>query len=44
MHQLAVVPVAVGCPFVGGSGCGVMKGLLASVCRGRWMICVAGRP
>ncbi|RMO98858.1 hypothetical protein ALP98_200079 [Pseudomonas viridiflava] len=44
MHQLAVVPVAVGCSFVGGGGYGVMEGLLASVCRVRGMICVAGRP
>ncbi|RMU38040.1 hypothetical protein ALP30_05118 [Pseudomonas syringae pv. primulae] len=44
MHHVVVVSVAVGCSFVGGSGCGVMKGLLASACRGRWMICVAGRP
>ncbi|KPB13400.1 Uncharacterized protein AC516_0561 [Pseudomonas amygdali pv. sesami] len=26
MHQLVVVPVAVGCSFVGGGGCGVMEG------------------
>ncbi|GBH14007.1 hypothetical protein KPSA1_07503 [Pseudomonas syringae pv. actinidiae] len=42
MHHLMVVPVASGCPFVGGSGCGVMKGLLASAYRGRGMICVTG--
>ncbi|RMU29701.1 hypothetical protein ALP32_101587 [Pseudomonas avellanae] len=34
MHHVVVVPEAGGCPFVGGSGCGVMKGLRASVCRG----------
>ncbi|RMQ75239.1 hypothetical protein ALQ00_100782 [Pseudomonas syringae pv. tomato] len=34
MHHVVVVSVAGGCPFVGGSGCGVMKGLLASVSRG----------
>ncbi|WP_275576478.1 hypothetical protein [Pseudomonas syringae] len=43
MHQLALVPVALGWPFVGVSGCGVMKGSLASVGTGRGMICVAGR-
>ncbi|RMU50489.1 hypothetical protein ALP29_200026 [Pseudomonas syringae pv. avii] len=42
MHHVVVVSEAGGCPFVGGSGCGVMKGLLASACRGRWMICVTG--
>ncbi|EPM67202.1 hypothetical protein A584_22463, partial [Pseudomonas syringae pv. theae ICMP 3923] len=42
MHHVVVVPEAGECPFVDSSGCGVMKGLLASAYRGRWMICVAG--
>ncbi len=44
MHQLAVVPVAVGCSFMDNRWCGVMKGSLIAKCRARWIICVAHRP
>lgn len=40
MHHHAAVPKAQVWSFVGGNGCGLMKG-----CRGaRWVICVSHRP